>query len=138
MRGQFSRRTCVRPGALPAGWAFDSAPGIFVGVVAEARDDRVGEDVGDRGLVLLLRLDHPRVEAGAEQVAVARRVQLVEALGVDAVQPLHPVGEVGAGAVDDQVVVRSHEAVGVAVPAVAVDRLGQELEEEDAVRVSPE
>jgi hypothetical protein len=65
-------------------------------------------------------------------------VTLVEALGVDAVQPLHAGGEVGLRAVDDEVVVRPHEAVRMAVPAVAVDRLREDFEEEDAVGVVQE
>jgi hypothetical protein len=86
---------------------------------------------------VLLGLDRAGVEAGAEEVAVTA-VPLVDALGVDAVQPLHSVGEVGPRAADDEVVVRAHEAVGVAVPAVAVDRLGQDLEEEETVVVVQE
>jgi hypothetical protein len=69
-------------------------------------------------------------------MAEARRVPLVEALCVDAVQPLHALGEVGSCAVDDQVVMRAHQAVGVAVPAVAADRFREELEEEDAIGIA--
>ena len=83
---------------------------------------------------MLVRVEHAGVEAGAEEVAEAL-VTAVEALGVDAVEPLHAGGEVGAGGVDDEVVVRVHEAEGVAAPAVALDRLGQQLEEEHAVVV---
>jgi hypothetical protein len=83
---------------------------------------------------VLVAVEHTCVEAGAEEVAVAG-VAAVEALRVRAVQPLQPVGEVGSRRVDDEVVVRVHEAEGVAAPAVALDRLAQQFEEEDAVVV---
>jgi hypothetical protein len=103
-------------------------------MVAEAGGHGVGEDVRDGVLVVLVGVEHACLEAGAEEVAVAG-VAAVEALRVRAVQPLHAVGEVGARGVDDKVVVRVHEAEGVAVPAVALDRLAQQFEEEDAVVV---
>jgi hypothetical protein len=103
-------------------------------VVAEAGGHGVGEDVRDGALVVLVGVEDACVEASAEEVAVAR-VAAVEALRVRAVQPLHAVGEVGSRRVDDEVVVRVHEAEGVAAPAVALDRLGQQFEEEDAVVV---
>jgi hypothetical protein len=101
-------------------------------VVAEPGGHGVGEDVGDGCLEVLVGVEHAGAEAGAEEVAVAG-VAAVEALRVRAVQPLHAVGEVGSRRVDDEVVVRVHEAEGVTAPAVALDRLGQQLEEEDAV-----
>jgi hypothetical protein len=117
--------------------AGDATPGPFVRIVAEAGGRGVGEDVRDRALEVRFVLEHACVEAGAEEVAVAA-VAAVEALRVDAVQPLDAVGQVGAGGIDDEVVVRAHEAEGVAAPAVALDRLGQELEEQDAVVVVAE
>jgi hypothetical protein len=126
MLGQSIRRTCVRPDAFAAGRAVDAAPRVFVRVVAEAGGRWVGEDVRDGVLVVLVRVEHAGVEAGAEEVAEAL-VAAVETLGVRAVQELHAGGEVGAGGIDDEVVMGVHEAIGVAAPAVALDRLAEQL-----------
>jgi hypothetical protein len=50
-------------------------------------------DVVDRGLVLILRLDHFRPVAAAEDV-VLPLVAFVEGAGIGAVQIPHPIGEV--------------------------------------------
>jgi hypothetical protein len=83
---------------------------------------------------VVVGVEHACVETSAEEVAEAL-VAVVEAPGVRSVQPLDAGGEVGPGGVDHQVVVRVHEAEGVAAPAVALDRLGQQRKEEDAVVV---
>jgi hypothetical protein len=65
-------------------------------------------------------------------------VPAVEPQRVDAVQPLHAAREVRDGRRDDEVVVRRHQAVGVDVPAEALDAVGQQREERppvDAVAV---
>jgi hypothetical protein len=115
----------------------DGGPRPLFGVVDEARVDRVGPDVFERSAVVILVLDDVGGEAVAEQVALAFSMA-VEALGVDAVEPLHPVGETLAGGFEDQVVVRSQEAEGVAAPAVAVDRARQEFHEVATIDVVEE
>jgi hypothetical protein len=60
---------------------------------------------------------------------------MVEGGRVEAVQPLHPVGEPGLAALDHEVEVVSHQAVGVAAPAVPVDHAGEDREEEQPVVV---
>jgi hypothetical protein len=107
---------------------------VLVRIAAEAGGYRVPEDVEDGRFQVALSLDHAGPEALRDEGAVAA-VALVEALGVDAVQSLHPVGEVGAAALEDEVVVGAHQAVGVAGPAVAGDRLRQEVEKDQAVFV---
>ena len=63
-------------------------------------------------------------------------VTLVERRGVEAVQPFHPVRESRLAALDHEVVVVPHQAVGVAAPAEAVEHaLEQEDEEEPVVVV---
>lgn len=69
---------------------------------------------------MLVVADDPRREARSEDVPVAV-VPPVEALSVLAVEVLHAVGEPLDRRLDDQVVVRAHEAEGVAVPEVALD-----------------
>src|SRR2546421_6643031 len=53
----------------------------------------------------------------------------VEALCVLSVQQLHPAGEVRHGSLNDQVVVRAHQAVALAEPAADVDNGAEDLEE---------
>jgi hypothetical protein len=62
-------------------------------------------------------------------------VAVVEGGRVEAVQPLHPVRELGLAALDHEVEVVAHQAVGVAAPAVPVDHAGEELEKEQPVVV---
>jgi hypothetical protein len=81
--------------------------------------------------VLLVR-DHPGSEALAEQVAPAA-VAAVEALRVDAVQPLHAGGEGIPPRRNDEVVVVPHQAEHAAAPLVARDHVDEELEEGEAI-----
>jgi hypothetical protein len=90
------------------------------------------EDVRDRRGEVLVRLHDPGGEAVAEEVAAAC-VAAVEALGVDAVEPAHAGGEVGAAGFDDQVVVVAHEAERLARPVVGADRAREHREEEQPV-----
>jgi len=62
-------------------------------------------------------------------------VSLVEALCVEAIEALHPAGEERACGLDDEVVVRAHQAEGVGTPVAAVDHAGEEAEERAAVVV---
>jgi hypothetical protein len=96
--------------------------------------DRVVEDVFEGGVVLLLRLDHLRPEALAEDVVLAL-VALVEGASVLAVQVAHPVREVREGRLDDQVVVVAEQAAGVETPVVAALDAPQDLEEDGPVPV---
>ena len=83
---------------------------------------------------MLFALDHEAVEAVAEEVA-GSGVFFVEPLRVAAVEELHPGSEVGAGALEDEVVVVPHQAEGVHRPAVAADRELEQAEKEPAVEV---
>src|SRR4051812_28655162 len=96
------------------------APRPLAPVLDEAGSDGVREHVLERALVVLLVADHPRREAGAEDVAVAT-MPAIEALRVFTVQVLHPCGQPLDRRLDDQVVVRAHQAEGVAIPEVAPD-----------------
>jgi hypothetical protein len=69
--------------------------------------------------------DHPGGEPGSEDVAVAV-VPPIEALCVDAVQVLHPGRELLGRRLDDEVVVRAHQAERVALPAMAPHDHGEE------------
>jgi hypothetical protein len=62
----------------------------------------------------------------------------VVALGVDAVQHVHPRRQVGAARLHDEVVVRGHEAEGVTAPGATLDDVREEREEAEAVGVVPE
>jgi len=66
---------------------------------------------------------------------VAESVLLVEGAGVLAVQVAHTEVEVRLRRLDDQVVVRSHQAVGMEPPEVAACDAPQQVQEEAAVIV---
>jgi hypothetical protein len=86
---------------------------------------------------VLFAVDHPGGEPVAEQVPVPG-VPPVVRLRVDAVQIVQAVGELELGRVDDQVVVRAHQAVAVDSPGVAANRDREQTQEEDAVGVVAE
>ena len=90
--------------------------------------DRVVEDVVDRVVVLLFRLDHPRPEPLPEDVVLSA-VTLVEGAGVLAVQVAHAVGEVRERGLDEEVVVVAEQAAGVEAPAIVALDPAQNLEE---------
>ena len=93
----------------------------------EAGPDRVVQDVRDRPAQVSLRVDHPGREPGAEQVT-GSLVPVVEALCVHAVEKLDASREPRLRRVEDEVDVVAHQAEGVAVPAIALDGLGEEIE----------
>jgi hypothetical protein len=92
------------------------------------------DDVFDRGLVLLVRLDHLRPVAAAEDVILAL-VALVEGPGVATVQVPHSLVEVRQRGLDEQVVVVPHQAAHVSAPAVAPFDPAQDMEEDDPVAI---
>jgi hypothetical protein len=96
--------------------------------------DGVVEDVVERGVVLLLGLDHLRPEAAAEDV-ILPAVSLVEGARVLAIEVAHARGEVGDRRFDDEVVVVAEQAAGVETPAVAPPHASQDLHEDRAVPV---
>jgi hypothetical protein len=105
-------------------------------VVAEAGREGVLEHVLDRLGEVLLGLDQAGAEAVAEDVPAAAVFGVV-ALGVAAVQELHSIGELPAGAFDDGVVVGAEQRECVDRPVEAVDGASEEGEEEAAVVVVP-
>ena len=96
--------------------------------------ERVVHDVVDGRLVLLVRLDHFRPVAVAEDV-VLPLVALVEGAGIGAVQIPHPIGEVRQRGLDQEVVVIAHQAAHVSEPAVAPFDPAQDVEEDDPVSI---
>jgi hypothetical protein len=113
------------------------APGPVGGGLAEARTDRIVEDVLDHRLEVVLVLDNPGAEPRAEDVAHAG-VLVVVRLGVATVQELHPRREVLAGALDDGVIVRVEEAEGVHSPPEPPDDDAEQGEEITSVVVVAE
>jgi hypothetical protein len=94
------------------------------------------DDVLDRGLVLLVGLDHLRPVAATEDV-ILPFVALVEGPGVATVQVAHSLVEVRQRGLDEQVVVVSHQAAHVSPPAVAPFDPAQDVEEDDPVAIVP-
>jgi len=92
------------------------------------------DDVFDRGLVLLVRLDHLRPVAATEEV-ILPLVAFVECASVAAVQVPHPVGEVRQRGLDEEVVVVPHQAAHVRAPAIAPFDPAQDVEEDDPVSI---
>jgi hypothetical protein len=64
-------------------------------------------------------------------------VPLVEPERVDAVEPLHPSPKLRNRRLDDEVVVRRHQAEGVNGPTEAVDAIHQQPEEAQTVGLVP-
>ena len=106
-------------------------------VDADPRANWVGHDVRACRVKVALGLDHAGCEAVCDEVSETA-MSLVEALRVDAVQPLHPAGEVGAARFEHEVEVRGHQADRVDLPVVAGDAEFEECEEEAAVFVITE
>jgi len=92
------------------------------------------DDVFDRGLVLVVRLDHLRPVAAAEDV-ILPLVALVEGPGVATVQVPHSLVEVRQRGLDEQVVVVPHQAAHVSAPAVAPFDPAQDVEEDDPISI---
>jgi hypothetical protein len=98
----------------------------------EAVVEGIVDDVVDRRLVLLVRLDQLRPVAAAEEV-VLPPVTFVEGAGIGAVQIPHSIREVRQGRLDEEVVVVPHQAAHVSAPAVAPFDSAQHVEEDDPV-----
>jgi hypothetical protein len=109
-------------------------PGPVFRPIHQARSHGVRQDVLDRGAILLVTLDRLGGEALAEEVILAP-VLLVEALGVAAVDLLHPAREVGIVQLDYEVEVIAHQAAGVNLPAAASGRTSDQGDEHAAVIV---
>jgi hypothetical protein len=86
---------------------------------------------------VLFVVDHPGVEAVAEDVPAAV-MSSVEELRVDAVEAVQASRERRTGGLDDEMVVRPHEAERVAAPSVPFDCFREQAQERDAVRVVAE
>lgn len=103
-----------------------AAPAPLGRAVAQNRLDRVRDDVAGNPHDRLVVTAHERgLVARLEEVPLAP-VALVEGTGVAAVQPLHPVAEVGIRRLDQQMDVVGHQAVGEQMPALALDDRDQE------------
>jgi hypothetical protein len=83
---------------------------------------------------VLIVANQARLEAALEQMARAA-VAGVEAGGVQPVQPLHPFRQRRLPALDDQVEVIAHQAVGVQLPVMTIGDAEQEVDEEPPVLV---
>jgi hypothetical protein len=105
--------------------------------VGETGADWVLDDVTAGGEQVALPVDGSRGEAVGEQVAEAA-VPLVERLRVAALEPLDAAGELGLRAVEDEVVVRRHQAERVHRPAIALGARVDVGEEEAPVVVVAE
>ena len=99
--------------------------------------ERVVDDVLDRGVVLLLRLDHLRPVAAAEDVVLAS-VTLVEGAGVGPVEVPHSLVEIRGGRLHEEVVVVAHQAIRVKEPGLVGDDRREKVQEKAAVASVPE
>jgi hypothetical protein len=116
------------------GCAGSAAPGPVLGALDEARADGVVEDVLNRGLEVILVVDDPGGEALAEEGAAALVPGVVLACVV-AVQPVERRGQHLVRALDQHVVVRPNQAVGMEREAGAPDRPAQVEHEQEVVAV---
>jgi len=106
-------------------------------VVDEPGADGVRKHVIDRRGEVVLVSDHPRREAFLEQVPAPFMAGVVLPR-VDAVEPTKRRRELVRRALDDQVVMRPHQAVGVNAKAEGPRNSAQEGEKEASVNVVPE
>jgi hypothetical protein len=101
-------------------------------VADEAGANRIVEDILDGRFVVLLAVDHPRGEALREQGAAASVASVVFP-GVVALVPLGRLREILRPAVDDRVVMGSHQAVDVQAELEADEGTAEEPHEQDPV-----
>jgi hypothetical protein len=94
-------------------------PGPVPHRVAQPRANGILDHVAARGDEVVVVVDRPGGEAAGKEWAEAV-VTMVERLRVEAQQALEPTRELGLGAVNDEVVVRGHQAQRVHRPAVAL------------------
>jgi hypothetical protein len=85
---------------------------------------------------VILVQDDPGVKAVAEEMS-GSPMPPVEQLRVDTVEPLNSGRKGAPFALEDEVVVRSHEAVGVTAPPAARHDVAQEPQERESVHVVP-
>jgi hypothetical protein len=111
-------------------------PGPVADAPAHAGLDRILEDVLQGVPEVLLRLDHPRGEAVAEEVPPPA-VAAVVTLSIEAVEPLHSGRKLLPGRLDDEVVVRVHQAPRMEPPREPHRDVAQEENEVLTVVVIP-
>jgi hypothetical protein len=97
-------------------------------VVFEAGSNGVQHDVPGQLEQMRLAFDHLVVKAALEQMS-GEFVAPVEPVGVHAVQPVHALRDVSFPCLDEEVVVIRHQAVRVAEPSQAINRLLYQLQE---------
>ena len=113
-------------------FASDGGPRPVGRVADESGAHGVVDDVLERVLIVLFVVDHPGGEALAEERALAAEAGVVLA-GVVALEPLDCRGEVIDPGVDEGVVVRAQQAVGVESDAPALDALLEQRDERPVV-----
>ena len=114
-----------------------AAPLPLVPTLDEPRSDRVRQHVLDRAFVVIVVADDPGGKAGGEDMAVSV-VAPVETLCVLAVEVVHARRELLGRGLDDEVVVRAHEAERVALPVMPSHDHGEQVQEPEPVGVVDE
>jgi hypothetical protein len=112
----------------------DGSPRPVIRAGDQAGADRVHPDVLERGLVVVLVVDHPGGEARGEEGSAAAEAGVVLP-GVVALEPLDGRREALDRAVDYGVIVRAEEAVGVEAERPAPDGPLEERQERVAILV---
>ncbi len=110
------------------------APGPVAPVTADAGPDRILEDVVHSGVEVWFVLDEPSAEALLVEVPFAP-VPSVEPLRVQAQETVHAGRDLLSRRLDQEVIVRAHQAPGVHSPVEHLNGLCQQLEEVLAVDV---
>jgi hypothetical protein len=77
-------------------------------------------------------LDEDRLEASLQEVTGAF-VPTIEVLGVSSIERVHPSRQVGASGLSEEVVMVSHEAVGVEKPRLVGDNRRKNVQEASAI-----
>ncbi len=113
-------------------FASDGGPRPVFTVADQSGSNGVVDDVLERILVVLFVVDHPRGEPLAEERALPAEAGVVLSRVV-ALEPLDCRGEGFDRGVDERVVMRPHQAVGVEPDAPALDALLEQRDERPVV-----
>jgi hypothetical protein len=114
-----------------------AAPAPLAWVRAQTSPDWVQNEVSSELEQVAVVFDSNRVKASLENVAVDP-MDLVEPVGIRAVQPMHPAGKITSRCRNHEVVVVRHEAKRPQPPCPLLHQDGEESEKAKMVVVSRE
>jgi hypothetical protein len=106
----------------------------LIGSIAQACTDWVLQDVATRFLQIPVAFDEIRLKALLEDVPTTA-MTCIEALGIAAVQPMHPSRQLVLTGLDEQVIVGRHQAIRVTLPSERNRSLSELSKKDNAVEI---